>query len=405
MTSTSTNKRLHHFDLLRLFLVLLALMSHFLLSQHVSRPGLITIVIRSATPALLIIFGFMMEHVYARRWVVKGPRVILERMLGRAVLCYLAFAAIVLVVFLNGDIPFTRFLGNILLLMPGHPHADIFKYYALLLPATFFLMWVRFTFGWRHKLFLVLLLVALAETGQFFIHVIPSPFQYLGSFFLGLNDTVGPSIIHSLVLIVFGELVASYTSGGSAPLQKQVLVCMGLISVGAVVQEIEGAGLSHFIIALARYNGYRAHNSYIYYAYGIVTFMLYAACSWLAVLRFPSSLKQKISYYGGNTFIIFFYGNVIVLLTPAISHSLLSLALAWVATAILSLATVNVFEWAEQRFVVIQVFNNWLGGAVHRVLLSSRSVIYLTGALKRQNAKVQQLVPQDEEPEKVLVSN
>jgi len=404
MNPTAGSKRLYHFDLLRLFLVFLALLSHFSLSQDLPRPDLMKSITRSATPALLIIFGFMIEYVYARRWAVKGPRVVLLRMMTRAALCYLAFAAIMLVVFLDGQTSLRHFLGSIILAVSGHTHADLFKYYALLIPVAFLLMWVRFKFGWIWKVSLVLLLIAVAELAQFFTYTLPFTLLHIGSLSLGLNDDFGPSIIHSVILIIFGELVASYTSGTGTIHQRNILVGLGVMAFGAIAIEIGQAGLSSFLTGIATYSEYRAHNSYIYFAYGILAFVIYWGISWLAVLRLTGSIKEKVTYYGGNTFIIFFYGNVVILLTPAINHSIVPVAFAWGITAVLSLASVNAFEWAEKRFAFIPAFNRLLGVAVNKGLQGCHSVLYLKSAKKRSGTTIQiKVARQVEESEKVLV--
>lgn len=328
----------------------------------------------------------------------------MARMLSRAVLCYLAFAAIMLTVFLEGNVSVRHFLGSIVLYVPGHTHADLFKYYALLIPVAFLLMWVRFKFGWRWKLSLVLLLIAVAELAQFFTYTLPPSLQHIGSLFFGLEDNFGPSIIHSVILIAFGELVANYKSAAGTSGQRNILAGLGVVSFGAIAIEIARFGLSPFITDIGRYFGYRAHNSYIYFAYGILAFIIYWAVSWLAVHRLASSIKEKITYYGGNTFIIFFYGNVVILLTPAVNHDILSVAFAWGVTAALSLASVNAFEWAEHRFACIPAFNRLLGVAVHKSLHSCHLVLYITSAIKRPGTYLQKnTVQQVEEPEKVLV--
>jgi len=404
MNPTARPERLHQFDLLRLFLVFLALISHFFITQELSRPDLMRGITRSATPALLIIFGFMIEHVYARRWAVKGPRVVLARMLYRAMLCYLAFVAIMLTVFLAGNVSFKHFLGSIVLYVPGHTHADLFKYYALLIPVAFLLMWVRFKFGWKWKLSLMLLLLAVAELAQYFTYTLPFPLQHIGSLFFGLQDNFGPSIIHSILLIVFGELVANYKSAAGTSRQRNILVGLGMVSFGAIAIEVGQVGLSPFLAGIARYAGYRAHNSYIYFAYGIMAFIIYWGISSLAVLRLTNSIKEKISYYGGNTFIIFFYGNAIILLTPEVNHTIVPVAFAWGVTAILSLASVNAFEWAEQRFAFIPAFNRLLDVAVNKSLQGCHSVLYITQSKKPSGMTYQKKVAQQvEEPEKVLV--
>lgn len=408
MNATQTAKRLHNFDLLRLTLVLIALLNHFMITHgkqinteeltktelaqlnsyntegiaqtseenHISlaKANLATnkqtvmkfvlAVTRSSMPVLLIIFGFMIEYVYAGRWKLKGPKVILERMMNRAVVCYLAFFGILFIVFVQGQQSFRVLVGNMVFAFNGHSHANLFKYYALLIPITFLLMYIRFKYGWKWKLLLIVLLLTTAEWIKSNFGSLPGIFDHAGKLIFGLGNQLGPSIIHSVVLILFGALVANYHLKRSLSLQALVLFMLSAFSILAIAYEIHLLGYDQFLTSIGDYYTYRAKNSYVYFAYGIVAFLSFWAISWLLMFCFNNYLKEKISYYGGNTFIIFFYGNVIILLIPEmVSDTIIKIIVASF-TMILSLAAVNAFDWVNKNFRFIDYINEKIGISV-----------------------------------------
>ena len=408
MNATQTAKRLHNFDLLRLALVLIALLNHFMIthgkqietaevtktaysqlesyqdksvaqspeideaselksSLSINKETVMKVVLavtRSSMPVLLIIFGFMIEYVYARRWTLQEPKVILERMMNRAVVCYLAFFGILLLVFVQEQQSFSVLIGNMIFAFNGHSHANLFKYYALLIPITFVLLYIRFKYGWKWKLLLIVILLTTAEWIKANYGSLPGIFDHAGKLVFGLGNQLGPSIIHSVVLILFGALVANYHSKRSLSLQAFILLILSLFSFFAIAYEIHSLGYDQFLTSIGDYYTYRAKNSYVYFAYGIVAFLCFWAISWLMMFCFNNYLKEKISYYGGNTFIIFFYGNVIILLIPEmVADTTIKIIVATI-TMIFSLAAVNAFDWVNKNFRFIYYINEKIGISV-----------------------------------------
>ncbi|WMJ73524.1 hypothetical protein RCC89_10175 [Cytophagaceae bacterium ABcell3] len=353
MSSQYNLQRLYHFDFLRLFLVLAALLSHYLISQDwrtlmgtetVSNIRLLT---RMSLPGLLIIFGFMVEYIYASKWKVKGGATIFNRMLYRTILSYLAFVALAFVGLLAGHTELRIFAACIVFLSTSL-HAHLFKYYAILIPLTFLLMSVRFKFGFVAKSVCVAALIATAEllnSADFELHY---ALQHFAALTFGYDDILGPSIMHSFAFVLCGSIAANFI------LKKKnsyllALTAMGVTSAVLLGHEIYNIGFSEFKASIADYDQYRANNSYVYFCYGIVSFLLLWVISMVAAKFLNSKIKNVISVYGGNTFSIFFFGNMIILLTPNISTNITITLLGLLATLALSLYTLNILNWATEK--------------------------------------------------------
>ena len=403
-------KRLYSFDLLRLFAVLLALTSHFLLSQGGDwRANDLFInlkaITRSAMPCLLIIFGFMIEYVYARRWTLKGPKVVLERMLIRSILCYLAFISLSFISFSADHTSISQFLGSFVF-MGKAEHAQLFAYYTLLIPIAFLFIWVRFTYGWKAKLLLITFLLILVECFNFMVGGSQVPLISVLRVFLGTGDTYGPSIVHSLVLITLGELVAGFALGARSPLQKCIVIGLPLFSLMLVLFEINSIGWDNFVKGITVFNNYRAHNSPEYFAYGILAFSLLWGFSWLIVQKLKFQVKEKISFYGGNTFSIFYFGNALILLTPRYSTDITICLFLLVVTLLLSVCSVNALEWASKNWRVIQSVNLAIESLANTVLMILRFVLMLRpkkGMISDSYAQKEEVL--DLLPEKQLITN
>lgn len=365
MSVTATTKRLYHFDLLRLSLVLLALTSHFMSEQNWedlmsgSAHKVLLFFTREAMPCLLIIFGFMIEYVYATRWSKQGPHTILERLLVRAILCYAAYVTLAFVAAISGHDSYWNFFISPILLF-HFPYANLFKCYALLIPIIFFLMWIRFKYGWKAKILLFFALIAFAEILNYSGFALPKPIAHYGGVFLGLGNNYGPSIIHALILILFGELVANVCLKNMSGKLMALLLIIGLGATFVIGLEIYSVGVKQFVTQIGQYSGYRGQNSPVYFAYGILSFLLFWVLAWGVVKKLSSKLNESITYYGGDTFTIFYFGNMVILFTPRIDNGIIFSGFLLLITLTLALLSVNVLEWATKRFSLI----NFIDGKI-----------------------------------------
>ncbi|ALI97775.1 hypothetical protein [Rufibacter tibetensis] len=381
------SKRLVSFDLLRIFFVLLALVAHFRISQGVgfdlhkynasqssgslNLPYLAAFT-RSSMSALLIIFGFMIEYVYANIWKTKGGALVTQKMLTRAVICYLAFVAVAsLAIMAVGGGNFKILLGTISFAYVEHGFAFLFKYYTFLIPIVLVLMWIRFKYGWYREVLTVAGLLVVAEGTKALSNGFPAPFEVLGKNLFGVGNEIGPSILHSLVLVVFGGLAANYTINRKADVKTCLMVSLAVLSVVAIGTEIYSIGFDQFVIRMASTSTYRAHNSYVYFAFGILSFLSFWFVSWVIVRHMGNKLRQTISYYGGNTFIIFLYGNILILFVPKFSATGLSYSVALATCLFLSLACVNLYDWSSKNLKIINSYNLYIRWVVSRFLVLS----------------------------------
>lgn len=378
------SKRLESFDLLRLFFVLMALTAHYRVAQGAGYelPALRTqadtsllnlpyhiAITRTSMSALLIIFGFMLEYVYASAWRAKGAAVVLEKMLTRTIICYLAFLTLAfLAIWVQGSSSLKAYAGTALFIYPEDGKAFLFKYYTLLIPIVFLLMWLRFRYGLLVEIMTVAALILLAEVIKANTNGFRAPFELIGANIFGVGNKVGPSVLHSLALVTLGRLTASYSLTRKADIKAWLLLLLVVLSVGAVGLEIHRVGFAEFVRLMASTKTYRAHNSHIYFAFGMISFLFFWVICWFTIQPLGPKIKSWISYYGGNTFIIFLYGNILLFFTPHINANGVGYSISLIIYLLLSLLCVNVYEWANQHVRVVGLYIRFIKSVVPKIL-------------------------------------
>ena len=317
--NVNNTSRLAYFDLLRLTLVTLALLSHFLLlvdwEAAVSLDLFYTIrvVTRGSMPGLLIVFGFMMQYVYSRKWDSNGPRTVFSRLVYRMVLCYFAYLGIVCIGALGGYHSWKHAVASTTLLLPAM-FAGLFKYYALLIPFVFLFLFISKVYGLRKLILTVIIWIVFVELARHHLH---SPHRLLNhsfSLLFGIGNSWGPSISHAIIFVLFGMLLSEFLYGVEKRLAKISLIisiCLSIALLGYEVFQVGGEEFASGII-----NTYRPSNHMAYFAFGILAFALFAILSYMVSTVYSHSFSTRISYLGANTFAIFFWGNVVLLLIP-----------------------------------------------------------------------------------------
>jgi uncharacterized membrane protein (UPF0136 family) len=319
----------------------------------------VKILTRTAMPCLLIVFGFMFEYVYAKRWAAQGGSVVFKRMASRAILCYLAYLILALAGFLADHHSFKHFIKSALFLSPAM-HANIFKYYASLIPIIFALMWLQFRFGFVYVVAIVVVTVIVAEFLGIYITSVPKIFGHIGALFFGIGDSWGPSISHALLMVIFGMSVAYYLRNRQISLPAVVVIVFTIASIYILVNEINSIGLGEFVLRIVNIKSYRQNNSFVYFAYGIIAFLIFWQVSLVIVKMFSNYLNNRVSLYGGNTFTMFFYGNLFVLLTPDFSRQVsfpVSIA-GLILTLIVAFLSVNVIERLNGNYQLLSIYES-----------------------------------------------
>lgn len=370
----TTSNRIVYLDVFRFLMVTVALLSHVLGYFNTwdalgEQPRLyLRLFTRGATPGLLILFGFMLEFVYVKHAQHRGLGYSIKRMSYRAALCYLAFILVAAAGIVGGHTSATDFVGN-LLLVSSAINANIFAVYFFMLFAVMPVIALRLRFG------ITSLLAAI--TGIWLLDAavlrsIDSPFSgaldnldYLSGFLMGLGESQGPSIFHGLTAVLFGMVFGNTFATRS---RTSALCLVGLTGTALSIlgMEISSVGWTGFLANVADYNAYRAHNSIVYYAYGIVHAVLVMLLAWGLNKLLPQVVRTPVTYLGSRTFLYFLFGNLIL---SAVPHSFVNtsfwlgvgeaVVLAVTCYALILLWEAKVDGWPP----VVEVRKRMLGGS------------------------------------------
>jgi hypothetical protein len=371
----SRGARLYLIDCIRAAAVLFALLSHAMADLHLleySEGGGVYVwaVTRLATPALIIVFGMMVEIVYLPK-SVTAPRETIGRLIERAVDCFLALLAGALLMYFLTDNPWAL-LGLPLLYRVGN--FSIFQLYLALLPLVPVLLRLRSRVGpWGY-------FAVVAAVWAYDLMIEPLPpadgqFKQLVAF-TGIGDRYGPTFIHSLQLVVFGMALGQILTG-RAPRLPALVFAISLVVIAAIVlvREIDATGLAAFAGRAARMSGLRMHNAPAYYALGIVGFLALAGLAWAVQWIRWRPLVAFVSQVGANSFAFFFIGNVLLLLLDQPSRAWSAdgyPARALIVTAYFLAAFLGLRLWlrADRRWPTVMLTKRRL---VERIGFGSRS--------------------------------
>lgn len=350
-------ERVVHLDVFRCLMVSAAILSHVLgyvhawdlLGANVTVP--LRLFTRGATPGLLILFGFMIEFVYTRVASRYGTGECLRRMLYRVMLCYLAFLVVAAAGFLGGTMTAKQFFLN-LFLVQGALNANIFAIYFFVLLLTIPVLFMRLRFG-VYSLLAVIAAIWLLDV--FWVEPAANPFMgrpgplrlftHLCDFLTGLGDSWGPSILHSMTLVLFGMSLAhalgSKTLTGALPCSVAVAAALAL-----VLHEGRTAGWANFARNVANYEGYRAHNHEAYYAFGVLHALALMLFAWALTQVLPPAVRGVMTYLGSRTFLYFLVANAVLTAVPrrfSVSSVPLN-ALLFVSLLVVTYAAMNLWE-------------------------------------------------------------
>lgn len=313
------SKRIAYLDIFRWTTVTFALASHgflkFDLESQLSEEAWTSLrfFTRSATPSLMFLFGIMAELVYYNRFT-KSRRAVVPRLVHRAFQCYAALILLGAVGFVVGANSLNVLIGGALILAPLEL-ANIFAMYCFLMIALVPCLVVRKRFGFGG---LAVLLSAIWMVHYSLIAdlaPLPHPLTYPASFFFGIGDVWGPSVLQSLTLVVWGMAAGNYLFSTRKSAGARVLVpptLAGTLIVLAI--EISRVGPAAFIGSITEYSGYRATNSFVYFAYGLVMASGLVLVASLIERLGPRKLSSALANGGRSTFSYFLIGNILILL-------------------------------------------------------------------------------------------
>ncbi|QPH52631.1 hypothetical protein [Pontivivens ytuae] len=316
------SNRILSLDILRFLTVTFALVSHTvlhydfedLMSENVYL--VVKSVTRTATPALLVLFGIMAEIVYTRKFH-RDRRGLSIALINRAIVCYLCFVLLALVALIVGEIGVARFVGALALVKTA-PLANIFKMYALLLLLIIFLVALRVRFGmWGIWSFAAAIWLADWAVLRH-VEALPGHLDHVGGLLFGIGDVWGPSILHALFLVIAGitfgnALYVRQPSGaGRVALALLIAICLG--GLGAFMAEHGLRGVLHRI---SDYDAWRASNHIGYYLYGVLSLGVIALLAEVLSRVLPRAILQPATQIGAQTLPYFLLGNLVLLAVPA----------------------------------------------------------------------------------------
>lgn len=218
-------------DLARSIAIFLALLAHSFAQSGVSYPAEIYFLPKIATPLLIMLFGVMVPLLHAPRTNQADAGQDFQSYLTSALQCYLLYSLSVFVIWL-GDVSGWKYALRSLLFLGPMPYAQILVYYTimflalplLLLALRLFRFWMLFAASLIvHASFLLFKMVpAPPETFG-----VAAP-QMLVDLIVGAGTVPvlgGPSILHSLVLLLSGVWIgtAIKESAGKADPRRDFL--------------------------------------------------------------------------------------------------------------------------------------------------------------------------------------
>ncbi len=301
--TTPNPGRIALLDTFRFTTVTLALLQHASQSVGVgwagSEAGLVwTVVTRGGTPALLIVFGMMLELAYARK-LAQGWTVVIPRMLYRAVLCGLAAILSLALAALAGRYN----LGSIL------------ATYVFLLVIGIGVIGLRRRAGFVGLLLLVALIWLLDRLYLDATSPWPHPLAHLGGALLGWGNAFGPSALHGLTLVVLGMALAAAVFAEEASGQAlAALTAMLLVSAAVLLVDVAAEGPRALAVGLADFSAYRSGNAPAYYAFGACVAMALMGAAVLLHATAPPRAGRLFGRLGSATLPYFVIGNTILLL-------------------------------------------------------------------------------------------
>jgi hypothetical protein len=200
-------------DLARSVAIIFVIVGHALMGAKIDDGGSAIAMLRFflaiSPPVFFCLFGCMLQLVYARQYAEGRQTEIVQRLLTRAVQCWLLYVLTCAGLCIAADLTFTYFI-RCALLLGDTPFTDILKFYAMLLVAAPLLVHVSVT---RGLLPLVAVVFAVQLCFPFISGVPPlqgfpgaetlSAFVYGGQY---VGHT-GPSVIQGLGFVVFGMLL------------------------------------------------------------------------------------------------------------------------------------------------------------------------------------------------------
>ncbi|MCL7965425.1 MAG: OpgC domain-containing protein [marine benthic group bacterium] len=283
----------------------------------------VQLLVRTATPTFIFMFGMMLELVYARRARDGGMANVSRRLLLRSAQCYVGYQLTVVAAVLGGWL--TAAEGADALLFLGKSRfGNILRFYSVAMLLAIPILHVRLRVGPR----IYGLLLAAIWLGAFALRSVDSidagsltaPIGIL----FGIGEMrVGPSVWHGMTLTLAGMLIATGLEGFRQPgfdLRKFYRNSAAVVAASLTIVIGLVATSSLFEVAKSfAYFTYRSQNHVGYYAIGLIaaagTLILFSIAIPLG-RAMPAWTRAPLAL-GTSSLLSFTAGNVALNLMPA----------------------------------------------------------------------------------------
>jgi len=200
-------------DLARSVAIIFVIIGHALSASNMGDVGWPIYVVRFflgvSPPVFFCLFGCMLQLVYARQYAVGRQVETIQRLLTRALQCWILYVLTCAGMCISASLPFSYFV-RCALFLGDTPFTDILKFYAALLLLSPLLVHVSV----KHGLWPLIAFVLAVQFSYPFISRIPPVAGFTGSetlsaFLYGgqyIGHT-GPSVIHGVGFVIFGMLL------------------------------------------------------------------------------------------------------------------------------------------------------------------------------------------------------
>jgi hypothetical protein len=332
--SMIAKKRLLGIDLIRSIAIFGAMCSHALAAAHAYDGNFShamtasMLVMGLSTPAFICLFGSMLEVVYRAKLETAGPGVVTQKLLSRALQCYLLYVLGLGVRVAIGDFS-VGYALRCALLIGVTPYSDILKFYAVALVFAPALIWLS---SRRHGLTALVCGAVIIHCLHPLLPLISAPpdasSNYLnfaaGFFYGGGVGPGGPSLLHGLTFVIYGMVIGrlalkllSDVAEVRAQARRQFALALAVVTAISLMLWPWGHPLAEPIQSLVRVV-YRNSNHPIYFAIGATaaTALVWSALELYDVgsARFGSA----IAFIGSTSLFTFSFGNIVLVLAPRV---------------------------------------------------------------------------------------
>jgi len=360
--ATIGQNRLQGVDFCRSAAILIAMFSHSMATSGLAdlhdSPLLTSVkfLIHFAAPTFIALFGAMLEVAYLSRIRSGQGGAAVNRLMSRALQCYLLYALSVLALFVAGNNTIEGTLRGVALF--GYmPYTDILRFYVYALLLAPLLLALRNRFG----LAPLLIAAALVQLAYPLLKAIPDIPEMRGGYYLNYiaNALYGaadanqvPSLIHGLSLVVFGmavgNIASNWMSGDQARRRGATRLYATLLAVTGVATAMmwNWTAPSATVDDLAM-GVLRGLNHPLYYSSAAVGILLAVALGTYLLDVRKMGFGKPFLFAGRTSLFTFSFGNILLFFIPPLARNAgEALAIALVLFGLICLQS-WLFDWAK----------------------------------------------------------